>query len=234
MAKKVQVQEMEAPINVAPKTNDPINIEIRLTNPKGYGSVMCGPYYNSRGKLVQIIDPNDDVKYFTFRRPVTTWDISHPDVAVEYEWLKDHPYCNGHDAKLKMINTEEEARVEVEHKDSSFEALIIVKELRGEKMADFARLMGIATSNINESVVKSKLYQEAEKSPKSVLDAWHDNDRTLKSILHKGKDKGIFRTNRGGWKYGEYAMGATFGHALQWLKDNEDILPSVRKEVNSL
>ena len=114
------------------------------------------------------------------------------------------------------------------------EALIIAKDLQGQKLADFARVLGIQTENVYESVIKKAVYNNAENDPKAFLATWEDPERPVKTMLYKGKQRGVFNMVNGVWKYKNVVMGTGIDQCLIWFKENEDLLPSIRKEINSL
>ena len=107
--------------------------------------------------------------------------------------------------------------------------------MRGEKLADFARILGINTTNVLESIIKSQMYDLAEESPRQFLDNWNDPNRIFKQLAFKGKTNGVFTVERtGAWKYRDVTMGMNIDEVLQWFKANDDLIPSIKKEINSL
>ena len=75
----------------------------------------------------------------------------------------------------------------------------------------------------------------AEKYPTKLINMWDDKDRALKALLHKGRENGVFKVDNKtkAWKYNQESIGTTLEHAVQWLKDNKDLMPSIRKQLKA-
>jgi hypothetical protein len=209
-------------------------VEIRFSTPKKTGSVTCNPYYDADGNHRAISTPIEG-EYRTVRQTTASrvLDLSIPKHKEEYDFLKDHPFVIGREPLLKIINTTIESETKINDIDVTFDALKIVKDLQATKLSDFARVCGIPTTNTSETVIKAKLYEMAEKKPKRLIELWDDGDRALKALLHKGREQGVFKvdTNTKAWKYNKQVLGTSLEHAVQWLKDNKDLMPTIRKQV---
>ncbi len=210
-------------------------VDVTFTNPKRTGSITLSDYIDELGKPRALKDAfgNSRVVKYTAHK---TLNLNNENDVLEYEHLKDHPiYVKGSNPLIILVNRQEIAEQTIDKKELTLDALIIAKELRGDKLADFARLLGINTLNVLESVVKSQIYNYAEESPRQFLDSWNDPNRIFKQIAYKGKQNGIFTVERtGAWKYRDITMGLNIDEVLLWFKANEDLLPSIKKEINSL
>lgn len=208
-------------------------VEIRFSNPKKTNSVTCNPYYDREGTHREIKTPEGVARSIRQTTSKKVLNLSIPAQRAEYEFLKDHPFVVGKEPLLKIINSKIESEKTISTFDLQFEALKVVKDLQGAKLADFARVCGITTSNTSETVVKAKLYEMAEKYPTKLTAMWDDKDRALKSLLHKGRESGVFTVDNKtkAWKYNQESIGTTLEHAVLWLKDNKDLMPSIRKQL---
>jgi len=211
-------------------------VEIRFKNPKKTGSVSMNPYHREDGTLMELKAPNGDSRTVRMTQATKQLDLNIEKEREEYEFIRTHPFVIGRDQLIAVCNVTEESAEMISKKDKEYEALGIVKELQGSKLADFARVLGIHTENVNESVIKSRVYEIADSDANRIIKEWEDADRSIKSLLQKGRQRGVFKVNTrsGVWKYREVTMGTTEEHALQWLKDSKELMPSIRKQVNTL
>jgi hypothetical protein len=210
-------------------------VEVRMANPKKTGTITLRDYTGEDGKVREFKDAhgNPRVKKYTKALYVLRMDVEND--VLEYEHLKDHPlYIHGASPLLKIVDVTAEAEERTSKRESALEALIEAKGLRGEKLINFARVLGIQTLNMLESIVKDKVYDYAERMPDEFLKAFNDPNRTFKETLHKGKIKGIFNVKNNIWKFRDVLMGANIDEAILWLKDNDDLMPSIRKELSSV
>lgn len=211
-------------------------VEIRFKNPKKTGSVSMNPYYREDGTFMQLVSEANEPRTIRMTKSIKLLDLSNPKEQEEYEFIKTHPFVVGREKLIVVANITEKSEEAVTKKDMEFEALKIVKELQGTKLADFARILGVHAENINESVIKAKVYEIADTDPKRIITEWSDDDRGLKALLQKGRQRGVFKVNTksGVWKYRQVTMGTNEEQSLQWLKDSKDLMPSIRKQVNTL
>ena len=210
-------------------------VEIRFANPKKTNSVTCNPYYDTNGTFREIKTPEGIARSIRQTTSKKILNLGIPAQREEYEFLKDHPFVVGKEPLLKVVNNKLESEKTISTFDLQFEALKVVKDLQGDKLADFARVCGITTTNTSQTVIKAKLYEMAEKYPTKLINMWDDKDRALKALLHKGRENGVFKVDNKtkAWKYNQESIGTTLEHAVQWLKDNKDLMPSIRKQLKA-
>ena len=153
---------------------------------------------------------------------------------IEYLHVKDHPLfvSNAHPI-LKVIDITEEANEDNENREAALDAMLEAKKLRGDKLYNFARILGINTNGVVESVIKKQVYDEATEYPLEFLEQLNDPNRIFKEVLHRGKVNSVFNVKNGIWKFRDTIMGANIEEAILWLQDNDDLMPSIRKEINS-
>lgn len=219
------------------KTNDKGGIvEVRMINPKRTGTVTLRDYYDANtGEVREFLDAHGKPRVKKYTKALTVLRLNIENDRLEYEHLKNHPlYVNGSEAVLKIVDVTQEAETRTNAREAALEALIEAKGLRGDKLYNFARVLGIQTLNQLESIVKDKVYDIAEKTPNEFLQAFNDPNRTFKETLHKGKMKGVFNVKNNIWKFRDVLMGANIDEAILWLKDNDDLMPSIRKELSSV
>ena len=210
-------------------------VDITFINPKRTGMIILSDYTDETGKPRALKDAfgNSRVIKYTAHK---TLNLNDENDILEYEHLKDHPiYVKGGSPLIALVNKQEIAENSIDKKELTLDALIIAKELRGEKLGDFARILGINTTNVLESIIKSQMYNLAEENPRQFLENWNDPNRTFKQLAFKGKTNGVFTIERtGAWKYRDVTMGMNIDEVLQWFKANDDLIPSIKKEINSL
>jgi len=69
-------------------------------------------------------------------------------------------------------------------------------------------------------------------SPQDVIDEWNKRERDWKALIKKGIEKGVFTNKSGRYSYGTELMGTSFEYAVEWLKENEDMIPNLTKTIN--
>tara|TARA_R110002110_G_scaffold175861_2_gene379642 strand:+ start:4087 stop:4764 length:678 start_codon:yes stop_codon:yes gene_type:complete len=211
-------------------------VEVRMINPKKTGTVTLRDYTDPDTQaLRKFKDSNGNPRVKKYTKALTVLRLDIENDALEYEHIKHHPlYVQGAHPILRIVDITLEAEDRTSKRESALEALIEAKGLRGDKLYNFARVLGVNTLNVLESIVKDKVYDIAEKTPTEFLKAFNDPNRVFKEVLHKGKTKGVFAVKNNIWKFRETLMGANIDEAILWLNDNEDLMPSIRKELSSV
>jgi hypothetical protein len=210
-------------------------VEVRMINPKRTGTITLRDYTDETGTLRELKDEHGNPRVQKYTKALTVLRMDNETHRLEYMHVKDHPiYVKGSHPILKVIDIVEEAEERTSNREAAIDAMIEARKLSGEKLANFARVIGISTFNVLESVLKDRVYDFAEREPEKFLLALNDPNRTFKEILHKGKVRDVFTHKNNVWKYRETLMGANIDEAILWLRDNEDLLPSIRKELSSV
>jgi len=210
-------------------------VEIRMVNPKRTGTVTLRNYTDETGVVREFKDSNDNPRVKKYTKALTVLNMENENDRLEYLHLKDHPiYIKGSSPLLKIVDVVAEAEERTNNREAAIDAMIEARGLRGEKLVNFARVLGINTLNVLETVIKDRVYDYAERQPEEFLTAFKDPNRLFKEILHKGKVKGVFSHKNNVWKYRETLMGGNIDEAILWLNENEDLLPSIRKELSSV
>ncbi len=219
--------------------------EIRLKDHKRTGSITVRDYTDiETGELKKFIDKygNTKVTRFTKNR---LYDLTDLNQCLEYHHVKHHPiYTTGPTPVLECVNIEDRATEDVYQKDLEAEANYIVRKLSGEKLRDFARVLLLGKrikigEKTSDNVIKREIYHLAEETgvgvsgAQQIVNAWGNPERAIRELLEKGVANGSFRVKDGIYFYGKQRMGTSLDYALEWFNENKDILPQIRKEVNS-
>ena len=108
----------------------------------------------------------------------------------------------------------------------------VIQKLSGSELKKFARVLLVKVNEgSTDSAVKRAVYEKAELQPIEVLEAWEDPERPLKELIRTGVIKKVFTTKNGRWSCEGALCGTSFETTLEWLKDNEDLLPKLRKQI---
>lgn len=220
--------------------------EIRLLDHKRTGSITVRDYTDiTTGELKRFVDKygNTKVTRFTKNR---MYDLTDDTQCLEYHHVKAHPiYSTGPTPILQTVNIEARAEADVYQKDLEAEANYIVRKLSGEKLRDFARVLLVGKrikigDNTSDNVIKREIYQLAEEASltdvsgaQKIVNVWANPERALLELLEKGVSNRCFIIKEGVYFYGKQKMGTTLEYAIEWFNENKDILPQIRKEVNS-
>jgi hypothetical protein len=242
MAKKMTAElpdEVKAKIALMPDNMKSGQGEIRLKDHKRTGSITVRGYTDTEtGEEIKFIDRFGKERVVKFTRN-KTYDLSDINNQLEYFHVMNHPlYVKGPAPVLIMVNHEVDAEGTVLQKDLEADANAIVRNLKGDELRDFARVMLVGKKIIvgnatSDAVIKRALYETIESDPRAVITQWEDPDKALKQLLRKGLQNDTFAEKEGVYAFGAQRMGISFDQAIEWLKENEDILPQIRKQINS-
>lgn len=208
-------------------------VEVRLKNPKRTGTITVRDYTDVRGQRRPYVDQYGSERVLRVKRTLYL-DLSKQDDRLTYEQVRNHPvYVGGARPVLYVINHETEADKFVALKDLEAKAMEIIQKLTGDTLKDFARILLVRVKEgSSDTVIKRSLYEKAVNDPSTILNEWNDENRDVKSIIRKGVESGMFVYKFGKYTYNTQLMGTSFEQAVQWLKDNEDLVPSLLKELN--
>jgi hypothetical protein len=232
-------EDVQAKLDIMPVDIESGEAEIRLIDHKRTGSITVRGYIDPRtGEDIRFLDQygKDRVVRFTRNK---TYDLSNLNQRLEYFHVMNHPlFVTGPTPVLIVVNHETDAESAVLKKDTEADANAIVRKLKGEELRDFSRVMLVGKriaigDRTSDAVIKRALYETIEEDPSAVIREWENPDRTIKQILRKGLHNRVFIEKDGVYSFGTQRMGITFDQAVEWLKENEDILPNIRKQINS-
>lgn len=208
------------------------NVEIRLKNPKRSGIITVRDYTDKRGKRRPFLDENGNERVRRIQRTVRL-NMEEVNDQLFYNQVVNHPiYIKGSESVLVIINHEAEADEFVENRDMASKADAIIQKLNFAELQDFARVLLITVMpGSSERSLKRALYEKATEDPKLVLNEWNDDRRELKSLIRHGLEKQVFTYRHGKYSHNGELMGTSFDRAVDWLKENEDLVPSLTKEI---
>ncbi len=210
--------------------------EIVLKNPKKTGSITVRDYTltDEEGNLTHrpFVDSNGNhrIMKYTKRKRL---NLSRDNDRLEYQQALLHPhFVSGPNPVLIVNNLEEQANDFIQEKDLISKVNGIIQKLDGKETEKFCRVLLISFPvGSSPSAVKRLLYEKAELDPQEVLAEWEDPDRPLKELIREGLIKKVFTTTNGRWACGGTQCGTSFEHTLDWLKENEDLEPKLRKQI---
>ena len=133
-------------------------IEIKMINPKRTGTIIVTDYKGEDGKLRELVDEHGNPRVVKYNTGMKILDLSNKTEYLEYLHVKDHPiFVKGTSPVMRVVNITQDAEDEVQKKTTALDALFIAKDLQGQKLADFARILGIQTENTYESVLSADI-----------------------------------------------------------------------------
>lgn len=210
--------------------------EVRLRDAQRTGTVTVRDYTDERGDLVKLLNSSGNpvvVKINKNRR----LDLSNPDEKLLFEHIANHPvYTKTANPILECINLEEKALDIVQQKSLLADAIIVVRGLKGSELRNFAKIVLFGNKvtfndNTSDNVLLEHIYELAETKPELILAEWNSPEKEYKILLNNGLSVGVFKHANNIYKYKDSIMGTTFEQAISFLKDNEDMLPNIRKEI---
>ena len=206
--------------------------EVRLKNPKRTGTITVRDYLDDKGELRPFVDQHGQERIIRFNKKMIL-DLTQLKDQLTYEQVRLHPiFVKGANPVLDLINHEVEDNNFVLQKDLESEANAIVKELAGKALKDFARVMLITfAEGSSDMSIKRKLYDKVEADPKSVINEWNDPSKDIKALIKNGIEKGIFTKIGGVYKFRDQVMGTSYELAIEWMHENDELIPSIRKEL---
>ncbi len=207
-------------------------IYVKSKQPKKFSYCKFGTYTKKNGKKSVLLNPDDlPVDGWEMYDPLTTLDIDNQYDKRIYDFLLEHPFMTSGNT-FEMIDTK--ANIEKQAADilESAEAVQIATAIKDNELADLRRLFGIG-EDFEDKIVKAKLIQMAGRSPARFLEIYNDADKSYKVFLKNALAKKVIQKVNDVWKHGNYTLGISDGHAIQWLKENPDIYATMKNQVRN-
>jgi len=210
--------------------------EIILKDPKRTGSIVLRDYHlvddegnRSHRPFVDASGNHRIIKITKKKR----LNLSQENDRLEYMQAKLHPiFTDGPTPILIVVNKEEEANDFIIEKDLEAKVNGIIQKLGGSELKNFARVLLLkVTEGSTDAAIKRLVYEKAELEPVVVLEAWEDPERPLKELIRTGISKGVFTKKNGRWSCEGALCGTSFESTLEWIKENDDLLPKLRKKI---
>lgn len=210
--------------------------EIILKDPKRTGSIVLRDYYLTDGEGARSHRPfvdkegNHRIIKITKKKKL---NLTYDNDRLEYMQAKLHPiFTDGPTPILIVVNKEEEANDFIVEKDLEAKVNGVIQKLAGSELRNFARVLLLKVNEgSTDAAVKRAVYEKAELEPTVVLEAWEDPERPLKELIRAGVTKKVFTSKNGRWSCEGALCGTSFETTLDWLKENEDLLPKLRKKI---
>tara|TARA_R110001599_G_scaffold12898_1_gene59857 strand:- start:46 stop:825 length:780 start_codon:yes stop_codon:yes gene_type:complete len=203
---------------------------IKSNNPSKFNYCKFGNYKDKKGRNVNLVDVNDQMTdgYEMFQA-VLSLNINEKQDKRVYEFLKGHPLLNGR-FTIEDLKANEEKNAEGALK--SAEAITKATDLTINAMKDLAVLMGM-DSDIEDTMLKAKIIQFANKSPEDFLSLTNDIDQEYRIFLKKALAKDVLTKVNGVWKHGSINIGLADEQAIVWLKENADLYALLRRQLRT-
>tara|TARA_R110002012_G_scaffold160105_3_gene321815 strand:- start:850 stop:1629 length:780 start_codon:yes stop_codon:yes gene_type:complete len=203
---------------------------IKSNNPSKFNYCKFGNYKDNKGRNVNLVDVNDQMTdgYEMFQA-VLSLNINEKQDKRVYEFLKGHPLLNGR-FTIEDLKANEEKNAEGALK--SAEAITKATDLTINAMKDLAVLMGM-DSDIEDTMLKAKIIQFANKSPEDFLSLTNDIDQEYRIFLKKALAKDVLTKVNGVWKHGSINIGLADEQAIVWLKENADLYALLRRQLRT-
>lgn len=208
-------------------------VEIRLKDPKRSGTITVRGYSDENGNIRPLVDANGRERVIKIQRTLNL-NMKNDNDRLALAHIQDHPiYVKGPNPILVVVNHEVEADNFVDKKNKEAQAMSIIEKLEGEPLRDFARILLITVNpGSSDKVIKRYLYEKATKDPELVINEWESDLRVFKVVIRKGIEKNVFTFRNGRYSFKEELMGTSFEAAVDWLKKNEDLIPSINLLLN--
>jgi hypothetical protein len=212
--------------------NTDIIVKLELVQSTKTGTIRVRDYTDAEGHHRVLLDKNGTPRVVTIRKQEKL-NLSIENDRLLFEHLKDHPvYVLGSDACIRLVNTEEVAEGDNAKVELAIEAKMIIKGLDGTFLRDFSRVLNIQfNSTTTDTVLKSILYAKAETNPEEIHESWDNPDRETYVLIYKAIDKEIIKKEKGVYKYDGMILGNNFEDCVLWIKQNENVLPGMRKLI---
>jgi len=202
---------------------------IKSNNPERFNYCKFGNYKDKQGRNVNLIDINDQMTDgYEMVQALISLDINQKQDKRIYEFLKNHPLIGKFSIEDLRANDEKNAEGALK----SAEAITKATNLTNNAMRDLAVLMGM-DSDLDETMLKAKLIQFANKTPDKFLSLTSDIDQEYRVFLKKASNKKVLTRVNGVWKHGSLNIGLSDDQAIVWLKDNADVYALLRRQVRT-
>jgi len=211
--------------------------EVRLRDAQRAGTITIREYWDeSLGRELSLLSKAGSPRVSKITKN-KKFDLSDVEQRLEYFHIKNHPiYSKGGDAIFECVNLDEMAKDNVRDRDLFADAIGIIRNLEGSELRDFARLLLVNKriafgDKTSEYVLKEHMYDIADMNPERVIEDFEDENKEYKVLIRKGLEQNVFTNTNGIYKMGAQIVGNSFDAAVLYLQENEDLIPSLRKDI---
>ena len=203
---------------------------IKSKRPDKFNYCKFGNYKDKQGRSITLVDINDQMTDgYEMYQAVVSLDINQKQDNRIYEFLKGHPLLLGK-FEIEDLRANDEKNAEGALK--SAEAITKATDLSMNAMKDLAILIGM-DSDIEDTMLKAKIIQFANKTPDQFLSLTNDIDQEYRIFLKKAVAKNVLTKVNGVWKHGSVNIGLADEQAIVWLKENADIYALLRRQLRT-
>jgi hypothetical protein len=207
-------------------------IYVKSKQPKKFSYCKFGTYTRKNGKKSVLLNPDDlAVDGWEMYDPLTTLDIDNEYDKRIYDFLLEHPFMTS-GKTYEMIDTKANIEKQAASILEAAEAVQVATAIKDIELNDLRRLFGIG-EDFEDKIVKAKLIQMAGRAPAKFLEIYNDADKDYKVFLKNALAKKVIQKVNDVWKHGNYTLGISDGHAIQWLKENPDIYATMKNQVRN-
>jgi hypothetical protein len=207
-------------------------IYVKSKQPKKFSYCKFGTYTRKNGKKSVLLNPDDlAVDGWEMYDPLTTLDIDNQYDRRIYDFLLEHPFMTS-GKTYEMIDTKANIEKQAASILEAAEAVQVATAIKDIELNDLRRLFGIG-EDFEDKIVKAKLIQMAGRAPAKFLEIYNDADKDYKVFLKNALAKKVIQKVNDVWKHGNYTLGISDGHAIQWLKENPDIYATMKNQVRN-
>jgi hypothetical protein len=138
------------------------------------------------------------------------------------------------DPEFKIFDTDENANAEEQRFEEVDKAMERARELKGEKLVKFARLLNITVDvTTNLKVVRSSVKKLAMEDPYGFNQRWDSDTRTTDEVFASATSISIIKySTEKGFMYEGYRLGMNEFEAKRFLTANPDTLASIVSATN--
>ncbi|MHA1287966.1 MAG: hypothetical protein ACTSPB_11245 [Candidatus Thorarchaeota archaeon] len=212
-------------------------VVVVIANPKKAGLITLRSHKGINGnEEFHYVDAKGQPLVKKFIKARTNFDLANPEHALAIYCLQNHPhYMKPGSEILRIENKEKEAKEFLEARDTIATVGGKIAKLDTDvKVRTMARVLKIRISkNDSSSVLKRAMYEAADNDPAFVFSRFeHEELETLK-LLYDGLHEDVFALANKVWTFGSEVMGSSEEEAIAWLKDNDELIPSIRQKIVS-
>jgi len=222
----------DAPVKATQQEEQRVIVKLELVYPKKTGTLKVRNYTDSTGKKRILVDVHGQPRIHVISKNETL-DLSNESDRLLYEHLLNHPvYFESDEPLIRLVNTEQRAIKDIDRVELAIDANNIIKALNLEGLRDMSMMLKIAfTKTTTEAVLKSKLYEIATDTPEAVMAVERNPDKDLHTLIHRGINREVIVKQRGAYYFNELLLGNTFEDCVLFFKQNEQVMPQLRRET---
>lgn len=209
------------------------HVEIRLKDPKRTGTIVVRDYLENDSPR-EFVNSNGSHIVKRIQRTIHL-NMEKVNDRLLYNQVKFHPlYVDGPNPVLLLVDHQEAADDFVVKRKLATGADEIITKLKPEEAKNFARVLLIMVKpGASEASIQRALFEKATENPSLVIKEWNNPDRDMKALIKKGIEVGVFNNANGRYTYQSTLMGTSFEFAIEWLRENEDMIPNLTKTINA-